>query len=251
MDRTYQIPLYAQGRSATVSMVMLQRMKKADETIVSEQWENDFADEDTASDLAALPLYARLMYNPNTGVSFINVYRGPSQVLVAPLYFDAQPPSGCVVTIRFRDYSNRQNRITGGITEDRQCLRRLFKFTFASRFEAVVFQVCHNLYLRQMENSSFFERPADDEDHSLSDASIQLQPAACSSPASVPSHIENENEALVDETMVSSATSIINNDQQEEDHDYRRAIFDAPDETAMLDDQFLETQDPYNTSGDY
>ncbi len=123
-------------------------MKKTNEEEVGETW---FSDED--SDECGTYIIARLFYTEENGAS-IAVHHGTKPILNAPLLMTAMPPNGRELSIHFRDFALMEGRVPGS-----QCIRRLFKLTFAQPFEAVAFQCCHNIFLRGM----FASRLGDDD----------------------------------------------------------------------------------------
>ena len=224
------------GSNVTFNLVKLERMKKSDESVVSDLWENDYAEEDGATDLAALPVYGRIMLDE--GDCWISVHRGSTPALIAPLFLRAEPPVGCTVSLRLRDYSNRENRSAGGLMRNEQCIRRLFKFTFAKRFEAVAFQCCHNCFLIGTDDPDHFND--DNENRSGPDASQQSMESADLLQPNANTSAVTEESMLLNQTM----ESIINDRRHEDEEEAaRRAIFEMADRTTLLDDQFPETQD--------
>ena len=221
-------------------------MSKKDEEVTSDLWENDFLDQEDPPDLADLPVHARLMFKE--GNAFLIAHRGSSQILLAPLYMIPEQPQDCTINLRLRDHSNRRNRLVGGLNPRNQCIRRLFKLTFQTRFEAEAFRQCHNLFLQAQESPEVFQ--SDNKDNEDEPA----PPPPRSPLPSPPGPSEDSSSPLVDRTM-ETIVSVVEEEgegagrQQEPAEDVRRAVFDAPDETTELDDAFANTQQ--QEYGDY
>ena len=198
-------------------------MKKSNEKEVSELWVSDFFSDEV--DLAALPVIARLIFKDN--VSSIVALRGSTQVLLAPLLLVAENPEGCTVSLRLRDYSNRENRTAGGLMPGEQCIRRLFKLTFSEHFEAVAFHFCHNLFLNRMG-----EVPEE-----------TAVPAPSEAAASTNEVDANEETTMDKDKSVDLLNKTMGEEEEEDEVDNRRAIFEATDETTFFDDIYEYTQD--------
>ena len=238
---TTPILFYPALPNITFVLRQVRRMSKADEEAVSDQWENDFLDQEAVPEITDLPVHARLMFR--NGNAFLNAHRGSSQILLSPLYLIAEEPQGRTVNLHLRDYSNRTNRLEGGLNPNNQCYRRLFKFDFQTRFEAVAFSQCHNLFLRAQEETEDKEEAP------------PPPPSPLPSPPG-PSEASSSSHSVLDTTMNTvvsvgeveveegAATAQIDEaaHREIEERDARRAVFDAPDETTQLDDMFDNTQ---------
>lgn len=214
------------GTNVTFNLSKLERMKKANENIVSDLWENDFVDSEP--DIAALPVFVRLMYDNSNSRSWIVAYRGSQTILRAPLYLEADTPEDSTVSIRLRDFSN----IIGAekVNEDEQCLRRVFKFTFLERFEAVAFQVCHNIFVHQKPPVCPIIKVNENEDKDSNESNGSNDDSADSNDSDSDDS-NNKSADLLDTTMKSTTAE-----------ERRRALFETGDQYTVFDDAFENTQ---------
>lgn len=211
------------GSNATFNLVKCERMKKSNDEEVSESWTMDEVDD--------MHLIVRVMHC--NGSSWLVAHYGITEILNAPLCLVVEPPQGTVLSVRLRDFSihaRRGETVTGG----RQCIRRLFKLTFAEPFEAIAFQCCHNLFLKGMEDPSYFrtdqeDKNANDEDKEEKASEIESEEEEVG--------VEESEDCRTEQGQVESAARITN--------------FQAADEHTLLDDAYENTQQLLGENDDY
>lgn len=215
-----------QGATVVFNLTKLERFNKNGSEVV-DLWDNDFYLNDD-DDEAPLHLIARLVCTDNRN-PWIVAHYGTTQVLVAPLVLAIEAQEGRSLMVKFRDYSNRSNRTAGGLQENNQCIRRLFRLTFSQGFEAAAFKAVHNIYLRATAEPERFDP-----------AAARRRPVTDFRPPALPPHefeseTEEEEESLsiIDESMQSLGIN----------HEARvAAAFENSDAHTFEDDNFENTQ---------
>lgn len=221
------------GAIVTFNLSKLERFNKQ-QSEVAEVWENDYyLDGADNEDEAPLHLIARLRWSD--GQPWITAHYGSLQVLNAPIILFADDVQGKTVSISLRDYSNRSNRSAGGLQANNQCIKRLFKFTFLEAFEACVFRVSHNIYLKAKTEPHLFE-------DSSRPVAQQTPPAANYHPPVPGAPVLNDEgeENVEDEEEEESANNFT--EETLESAAQRLAIFEGSDPHTFQDDQFENTQ---------
>ncbi len=195
------------GTAITFNVVECKRMTKDNEEEVGDYWISD--DE---SDECGVRIIARLIFTAEKGSSILVTY-GARPIINAPLVMQASPPKGSELSIHFRDFALLADRAPGS-----QCVRRLFKLTFAQPFEAVAFQVCHDIFLNGMN---------DPRCNSTTDVALEDKASADHSEVEESTRTSDEDDAVGDDN---------NNDHTQ------LAAFNACDEHTQFDDVFENTQ---------
>ena len=224
--------IWYSGSCIMFNMKSCSRVKKRSNSQgLSELWEND--DDESR-------LILRLI--DSTGYPWIVGHYGTQEILWSPLVVPTLNVDGCSVSIFLRDFSNRGQA---------NCIKRQFNIEFASAVEAASFQFAHDKFFYEYKKKKKNEKK---------EKEVKREPPALKEKKE--NRLKRDQERSLPEPpskkrRVSCISSSSNDNKQgdgleQEDKKKEEYIkeFKQGDDLDFLDDNFVETQDPFHDFDD-